>query len=229
MLDAGAALLGEAAADCEIGNGQVSCKGNSVSFGDIVSRGKVERTFTEKELAALPVKKPDQRNLMGGDIKALDIPAKTDGSAVYGIDVEVDGMLYARPLVPPTRYGSVVISVDDSAAKKIQGYRGYQMLNDPSELLQGWAAVLADSWVGAMQAADAIKVSYKPGPTAKVSEQAIQAEGERLVNDAGEGMLFIDKGDTQSARRNADKTVSALYRTASNLHFALEPMNATAL
>ena len=89
----------------------MSCNGNSVSFADIVQRGNIDRNFTEEELGALPVKAPSERNLMGVDIKALDIPAKTDGSATYGIDVEIEGMLYARPLIPPTRYGSKIIAV----------------------------------------------------------------------------------------------------------------------
>ena len=53
---------------------------------------------------------------------ALDIPAKVNGEARCGIDAAVDGMIYARPKVPPTRYGCAVISIDDSAAKTVAGY-----------------------------------------------------------------------------------------------------------
>ena len=228
LIEAGAALLGKPAGECRAENGEVICGSQRISFGEIVSRGKVERSFSDEELAALPVKTPDQYQLMGKDTQARDIPAKTDGTAVYGLDVELPGMVYARPVIPPTRYGCSVKSVDESAAKQVAGYRGYVELKDPSALLQGWLAVSADTFPAAIKAADALKVEYVLGPQAATTEADILAEGERIVADPEASMLFIDDGDMDEARSGADRQLSAIYRTSSNLHFALEPMNALA-
>ena len=226
IIEAGAALMGKLPSECRTENSKVICGDQSVSFAEIVQTSTIDRTFTEEELAKFKPKAASDRTLIGGQIKALDIPNKANGTAKYGIDVELDGMVYARPLVPPTRYGSVVNNVDDSAAKKINGYLGYEILNDPAKVLQGWVTVLADSFPTAIKAANAIKVNYTAGETAKVSEQDILAKGQALVSDSNSGALFVDDGDIVNAKRNATKTLSATYQTASALHFQLEPVNA---
>ena len=76
---------------------------------------------------------------------ALDIPAKINGSGHYGIDAKVPGMVYGRPKIPPTRNGSKVNSVDDSAARKVKGYIQSIVLDDPSDTVPGWVMVIADS------------------------------------------------------------------------------------
>jgi hypothetical protein len=65
-------------------------------------------------LDAIPIKPPAQRRLIARDTLALDVPSKTNGKARYGLDAVVEGMIYARPKVPPTRYDSKVVSIDDS-------------------------------------------------------------------------------------------------------------------
>src|SRR5262249_58225615 len=94
----------------------------SISYGEIVKRGEPTRKFAPDELAKLPIKPASERRLIGKKTDALDIPAKINGTARYGIDAVVSGMVYARPKIPPTRYGSVVRAVDDSAAKPGKGY-----------------------------------------------------------------------------------------------------------
>ena len=227
LIEAAAKILNCSVDECRVENGAVIGKDSAISFGDIVAKGTFNRTFTPEEIGNLPLKPASQRTLVGKSSSALDIPAKTNGSAVYGIDVELEGMVYARPIIPPTRYGSKIKAVDDSAAKKIKGYIGYHKLQDPSEKLQGWIAVEADTYYGAIKAADAIKVSYQAGERAKVSEADILKEGERLVADKNEGGLFIDDGDFTTASEKAAKTIDAIYRTHTVLHFALEPVNAT--
>jgi isoquinoline 1-oxidoreductase beta subunit len=227
LIEAAAKILNCPAEQCSVENGAVLYQDRLISFGDIVAKGNFNRAFTPEEINALPLKPASKRTLVGKPALALDIPAKTNGSAIYGIDVELAGMVYARPIIPPTRYGSKVTNVDDSAAQKIKGYLGYYLLQDPSDNLQGWVSVAADSYYGAIQAADALNVSYQVGKTAKVSEQDILQEGERLVADKSEGGLFIDQGDFPAASTKADKAINAVYRTHTVLHFALEPVNAT--
>ena len=227
LLEAGARLLGEDPKTCEIADGVVSRGGRSVAFGEIVQRGQLDRRFSAEELEQLPIKAPAERRLVGRDTRALDIPAKTNGTAVYGIDVEIDGMVYARPVVPPTRYGNRVQRVDDSASKKVKGYLGYEVLVDPSETCQGWVAVLADSYYAAIKATDAIDVTYEMSPATKVSEAMIQEHGKKLVADRSKGALWVEEGDIEATRESAATILKANYRTATALHVQLEPVNAT--
>jgi CO/xanthine dehydrogenase Mo-binding subunit len=227
LREQGARLLGVAADACQVSDSKVICGGQSISFGEIVQRGDIDRVFSAEELEAMPVKPAQDRTLIGKSAQALDIPAKSDGSARYGIDAEIDGMVYARPLIPPTRYGSTVKAVDDSAAKDINGYLGYQVLTDPSQTLQGWVMAVASNQWSAIKSANAIRVDWDPGPTAAVSEQEIMAEGERLVGTQDSGTLFVNEGDVRQAAENASQTLEATYRTGTVLHFQLEPVNAT--
>ena len=226
LVDAGAKLLGADPADCSVANGEVIAGSNRVSFADIVRKGDISRTFTDEEMAAMPVKTADQRSLIGKATKAVDIPEKSVGEAVYGLDVELPGMVYAQPLIPPTRYGSRILSVDDSAAKDIPGYLRTLQLQDPSEVLQGWAVVIAEDYPAAMKAASAVNVDWEAGPTAGVSESDLFAEGEKLTADKAGGTLVVDDGDVAAARTSAASTHTATYRTGTALHFTLEPANA---
>jgi hypothetical protein len=122
LIEAGAKLLGVSPPQCVARQGAVFAANRSVSYGEIISRGEPARKFTPDELAKLPIKPVSNRRLIGKKADALDIPAKVNGTARYGIDAAVPGMVYARPKIPPTRYGSVVRSVDDSIAKRIKGY-----------------------------------------------------------------------------------------------------------
>jgi CO/xanthine dehydrogenase Mo-binding subunit len=226
LIDAGAKLLGVNPQDCKAENSMIIAGNQSLSFADIVKNGNIDRIFSADELAEFKPKSPANRQLISKPSKALDIPAKTNGSAKYGIDVELDNMVYARPVIPPTRYGSSVKRVDDSAAKRVRGYQGYQILKDPSDTVQGWITVLADSYYGAIKAANALQVEYDVGETANVSEQDIIEVGKALVQDKRSGTLVVEEGDVTKVAETAKTTLESVYRTSSVLHFTLEPVNA---
>lgn len=228
MVEAGAQLMGVDPSGCRASNGSVVSGRNSISYGEIVKRGNFDRTFTPEQIEALPLKPASQHTLIGKSYQAMDIPPKTNGTAIYGIDVEIPGMVFARPVIPPTRYGSVVNSVDDSAARKFKGYKGFQVLSDPSNTCQGWVTVMADDYYTAIKAADAISVSYTPGETANVSEEDIMKEGERICRDKREGFLFVEEGNVDNALESAHASIEATYTTATANHFQLEPLNAVA-
>ncbi|MDJ0911327.1 MAG: molybdopterin-dependent oxidoreductase [Woeseiaceae bacterium] len=226
LIEAGAAILGVDAADCEARNGQVMAGDQSISYGDIVAQSDITRTFTDEELAAMPVKTPEQRDLIGRETTALDVPAKSRGEAIYGLDTELPNMVYAHPLIPPTRYGSRINSIDDTAASDIRGYMQTIEVPDASDFVQGWALVIAENFPAAMKAAKAVEVDWTPGPTASVLESHILEEGERLTQDRSAGVLVANEGDVDAARDDAAETMSATYRTSTALHFTLEPQNA---
>lgn len=228
LIAAGAEKLGVAPGDCQARNGQVISGEQSVSYGDLVTDG-IDRTFTPEELSGISLKPVEERRLIGQPVTALDIADKTTGTAVFGIDAKRPGMVYARPVMPPTRNGSTVVSVDDSAAQSIKGYRQALTIEDKSGTTSGWVLALADSFPAAMKAADAIRVEWNEGPTANVSESDLQAEAQRLIDDAESGSI-LDTGvtDTAAAFENAETVVDATYTTATALHFQLEPVNALA-
>jgi len=228
LIEEAAKLLGVPAASLQARNGVVSGGGRSISYGEIVQRGDLSRAWTEEQLKAMPVKPPAERRLVGIDTHALDIPGKTDGKGRYGIDAHVDGMVYAAPVIPPTRNGSRVSAVDESLARQVKGYQGHAVLDDPSGTVPGWVVAFADSTWAAMQAALRLKVSWSNDDTASVSEQDVLDHAAKLIADANAGARIVE-GRVEDAFAGAASLVEAQYTTASVLHFQLEPVNALAL
>ncbi len=229
LIEAGARLMNVNKAACSAQGGAVVCGLRVISYGQIITQSNLNRVYTADELKQMPVKQPADRHLIGYEAAAIDIPSKTNGTARYGIDAQIDGMVYARPKIPPTRNGSKVISVDDSAAKSIKGYLGNKVLDDPSNTVPGWVMVFADSYPAAIRAADAVNVVWSAGDTANVSEQDILDHGTALIADKTGGVLVVDDAGIDVAFSNAKSTLEQTYTTSSVLHFQMEPLNALAL
>jgi isoquinoline 1-oxidoreductase subunit beta len=200
----------------------------SMSYADIVKSGKATKTFTPDELKAIKLKTPDQYTMIGVSVPQLDIPSKTNGTAKYGIDVMLPGMVYGKVVTPPVRYGATVKSVDDSAAKKVPGFIKAVVLDDKTATTTGWVVAVADTYANARRAADALKIAYDGGPNAKVSSESLFAEAKRLQALDDSGQFFVKDGDTAAAFGTAAKVIEAEYTTSINIHAPMEPMNATA-
>ena len=228
LIERGAELLGVSSADCVAVDGHVVSGDRSIGYGDIVSRG-ITRTFSADEVEALPLKSAKARKLIGRPVDALDIPPKLNGTARYGIDASVGGMVYARPVLPPTRYGSSVLSVDETEARQVKGYIRHIVLNDASETVPGWVMVIGETYVAAMRAADRLRVEWKPGPTHSVSEAELQRHAAELIAKPSVGSI-LDTGDTDTAPvfGASAHQIERTYTNATALHFQLEPTNALA-
>lgn len=228
LINAAATQWGIDSSQCSAANGVVSGGGKTISYGELVKAG-LSQSFTEDELNELPLKAHADLKLVGKDVKALDIENKTNGKAIYGLDAKVDGMVYGVPLLPPTRLGSSVKSVDDTAAKAVKGYLQTLTIEDPSNTVPGWVIVLGESLMAAKWASDKISVEWNAGDTAGVSEADIQAHSRSLIADESTGSI-LDTGDsdTGAAFSEASDTLEAEYTTSTVLHFQLEPVNATA-
>jgi isoquinoline 1-oxidoreductase beta subunit len=229
LIEAGARLLGMAPGACSAREGAIHAGSRSVRYGEIARRGNLSRRFTDAQMKSLPIKSAANRKLIGKPAASLDIPRKTNGTAVYGIDVEIPGMLYARPKMPPTRYGAKVLSVDDSAARQVKGYRQSLVLEDPSGTVPGWVMVIADTYYAALRAADLVQVNWQAGDTANVAEKDLLDHAAILIADGGQGALLkTGDGNVDAGFSSAVKQIEGRYTTSGVLHFQLEPVNATA-
>jgi isoquinoline 1-oxidoreductase subunit beta len=230
LVEAGAKMLGVPAGECRASNSQVihSKTGKKVSYAKIVADGKASKVWTADELKAIKLKTPGQYTLVGQAVPQLDVPPKTNGTAKYGIDTMVPGMLYGKPVTPPVRYGATVKSVDESEAKKVKGYVKAVTLDDKTATTTGWVVAVATTYEGAKKAAEALKVTYDNGPNAKVSDMTLIDEAKKLQGNPDSGQLFVAAGDPAKAIEGAAKTLEAEYLTSINIHAPLEPMNATA-
>ncbi|MCA0423688.1 MAG: molybdopterin-dependent oxidoreductase [Proteobacteria bacterium] len=229
LIEAAAKLWGVAPESCQTRNSMVTSGTHSISYGELVASG-LSRSFTDAELKALPLKPVSDLRLVGRNVVELDVPDKTDGKALFGIDAKVEGMVYGVPLLPPTRLGSSVVSIDDSVAKGMKGYIRTVDLKDPTGIVPGVVVVIGQSLMAAKWASEKVKVTWTAGPTAALTEQQMLDRARALIRDAGVGTI-LDTGDTETAPifAKAAETLEAEYTCASVLHFQLEPVNATAL
>jgi isoquinoline 1-oxidoreductase subunit beta len=228
LIEEGAKLLGVDHGICTARNGAVMCGNRSIAYGDIVTRGNLNRNYTSDELQQMPIKRPAERLLIGRDTNALDVPAKVNGEARYGIDAAVDGMIYARPKVPPTRYGCAVISIDDSVAKTVPGYIKSVALDDPSGTAPGWVMVYAENFIAANRAADLVKVEWSTPDAAHMSEHDLQRHAKDLISKKNGGALVVDDPGVDAAFAAAKQTLERTYTTSTVMHFSLEPINGLA-
>src|SRR6201991_2789915 len=196
LTEAAAASMGVPASELVVKDSVISHPKSkkSMTFADVVKSGKATKTFTPEELKAIKLKTPDQYTMIGVSVPQIDIPSKTNGTAKYGIDVMLPGMVYGKLVLPPVRYGATVKSVDDSAAKKVPGFIKAVTLDDKTATTTGWVVAVANTYANAKKAADALKVTYDKGPNANVSSATLLEEARRLQADNNSGLFFVKTG-----------------------------------
>lgn len=169
------------------------------------------------------LKTEDQFRLMGTNFQRMDLPEKVDGSAVFGVDVQLPGMKYATVRRAPV-FGCKVQSFDASTAEAMPGVHKVVELGDG-------IGVIADGYWQAKKAADRVKVQYSPATHAlenseKITEEQI-ASLDRAVKN-GEEKEDFSEGDARAELSRVAKTIEAEYRVPTLAHATMEPMNATA-
>ena len=193
----------------------------------VVTHTPTRRTFTYGALAtraaALPVpdkitlKAPKDFTLIGTPAKRLDSPSKVNGTAKYGIDVRLPGMLIATVAASPV-LGGKVADVDDQKAKTVPGVRQIVRLDDA-------VAVVADHMWAAKQGLTALAIRWDDGPNATLSTADI-IQGLAKASETA-GVTARKDGDPESAFAGAAKRVEAVYEAPFLAHAAMEPMNCT--
>lgn len=176
-----------------------------------------------KPPAAPVLKAPEAFTLMGRDLPRLDIPAKVDGSARYGIDAEVPGMKMAAIRRAPV-FGARVAAVDAAAAAAMPGVVRVVTLDDA-------VAVVADGYWQASQALAQVRVTWTETDADRLDSPALFARFERDMDAAladGKERRDLVRGDARRALAGAHRVVEASYRVPYLAHACMEPMNATA-
>ncbi|KVE30786.1 xanthine dehydrogenase family protein molybdopterin-binding subunit [Burkholderia sp. TSV86] len=163
------------------------------------------------------LKKPEDFKLIGKPVKRLDSPEKVDGSAQFGFDVRLPGMLYAVIVNSPV-FGGTVAHVDDSAARKLPGVRQIVIADNA-------VAVVADHTWAAKRGAAALNVQWNEGAGARVSTQDIVADLARAAG--GNGAVARKEGDVERAFKDAKTRVEAVYEQPFLAHATMEPVNCT--
>lgn len=161
-------------------------------------------------------------NIMGRSVPRLDIPAKVDGSAQFGIDAQVPGMKIATLTAAPV-FGDSVASIDAAAAETMVGV--HQVIN-----LDNAVAVVADGYWQAQQALAAVQIQWTSSEAAAASSASLFAQFDADMQQAmeqGEQQEDLRQGDALAALASADRTVEATYRVPYLAHACMEPMNAT--
>jgi len=222
LVDAAASSWKVPAAECTAAGGVVRhlSTGRSLSYGEIVKRVPISKTFSEDDLKKITLKKPADYRVVGRWTPRLDIPEKVTGKAKFGIDTFLPGMVYAKVAYPPTREGATRTAVDDSAAKKVKGYVATVTL---PELV----AVVATSYEAAVKARDALKVTWDAGPNAAVSTETIFAKFAQAKEDPAL-QSWHEQGDVKTAMGGAARKHEATFTTDYVAHMQMEPMNCVA-
>ena len=230
LVEAGAKMMGASVSDCYAKNSVVHTNsGKSVTYKDILSKNTIDRTFSEEEMKAIKLKSFGEYEVVGKSKVPFDLPSKLDGSAKYGIDVFVPNMVYGIPLINPTRYGAIPKNVDETEAKKIDGYVGaYVNKEGFTRVNTGYVVALGETYWAAEKAAKALKVEWDLGPNKNISSKNIRDESIKLQKDPSSGFLWVLEGDTDKAMKSVTNKHTAVYETSIAYHGTLEPMNCTA-
>lgn len=158
--------------------------------------------------------------VVGKRIPRTDVPAKVNGTAQFGIDVKLPGMVYASLEQSPV-IGGKVKSVDSAAAKAMPG------VVDVVQIPDG-VAVVANSYWGAVKARRALKIEWDLGPGASLNSATMLQTSLDAAKNGKVIAVQPAKGDAKGAIGSAAKVVNATYITPLQSHSPLEPMNFTA-
>ncbi len=229
LVAAAAQTWGAEPSACSTENGVVSHTGTShrLTYGELA-----EKAASIPVPASPPLKDPKDFRLLGKPTHRLDTPSKVNGTAQFGIDVRMPGMLVASIERSPV-FGGKVKSFDATRAKAQPGVRHVVQIDGTPWTGTGGAwgvgnesgvAVVADTYWQAVQGRQALQISWDEGPNA-----ALGAIPGKLAALAGQtGVTARSVGDAAATLAGASKKVEAVYEVPFLHHATMEPMNCTA-
>ena len=216
LVGAAAAEWGVAASAVKAENGILTGPG-----GKKATYGEMAEAASKQPVPEKPaIKAAKDFRVVGKRIPRTDIAAKVNGTAQFGIDVKLPGMVYASLEQSPV-IGGKVKSLDAAAAKTMPG------VVDVVQIPDG-VAVVANSYWGAVKARRALKIEWDLGEGASVNSAGMLQSSLDAAQNGKVIPVQPAKGDAKGAIGSAAKQVNATYITPLQSHSPLEPMNFTA-
>lgn len=222
LLTAAADNLGVAVGELTTETGTVLHKpsGQTLSYGEIVQQGNFPGQLPAVD--ASEFKAQDEYRYLGTDVQRIDVPSKVDGSARYGMDVQVPGMVYAAIFRSPVE-GESPLGIDDSQARGVNGVieivrlpYGVAVVGETVEATFWGKQKLKIKWSG-----DSQLRSANTGDSIK--------QYEKQARDLStEATSWNANGNIQDAFEHAVEIVEAAYTSEPVYHAQMEPLNATA-
>lgn len=196
--------------------------GRRLSYGALAGAAA---TLPEPEDA--PLKNRADFKLVGTpqpNQQALDI---VTGKPVFGIDAEIEGMVYAVMQRSPQFDGSIG-SVDDRAARAVDGVIDIVRVEgpvpgEPYTVLASGVAVVATSQWSALKGCKALNVTWEDGPNKDENSDDFSGQLDTLLQ--GKGQMVSDDGGLDAAKDSAAQVLSETYEVPYIAHATLEPQN----
>ncbi len=214
LVAAAAAQWKVPASDCRTEASQViHTSGKKLAYGALVPAATKLAVPAEPKL-----KDPKDFRILGKRTNRLDTPGKINGTAKFGIDAQVPGMMVAVMARAP-QPNAKPVKVDDAAAKAIKGVR--QVITIPHGV-----AVLADGYWAAKKGRDALKIDWDLGAAKDLSTASAMS---LLAQGAGNAdAIALDAGNVKDAAATSARAVDATYEAPYLAHACMEPLNCTA-
>jgi isoquinoline 1-oxidoreductase beta subunit len=172
----------------------------------------------------VPLKDPRRFRIIGKSTPRLDTPEKVDGTATFGLDVGLPGLLTAVVARSPVAGGRVGRH-ETTRALAVPGVRQVVRVDGP--LFEG-VAVLAESYWAASAGRDALDIVWDAGANATLSSDALQARMATLAASGDGARTAHRDGDSAAAMAAAVQVIEAVYEVPYLAHAPMEPMNCTA-
>lgn len=189
--------------------------GRKATYGDL-AEAAARMPVPEKP----PIKDPKDFKIVGKRVKRVDTPAKVNGTAEFGIDVKLPGMVYATIVQCPV-IGGKVKSFDGAKAKAVSGVLDVVQVSDG-------VAVVASNWWQAKKASELLSIQWDEGAGAALSDQSVISATRQAAATGKVLEITKPQGDVNAAFQSAAKVMQAEYITPMQSHAPLEPMNFTA-
>ena len=165
--------------------------------------------------ANVPLKPVSAFTQIGKPTRRLDTPSKTNGSAQFGLDVILPGMLTVVVARPPV-FGGKAAKIDSTETLKISGVKAVE------EIPSGVAVIATGFWPAKL-GRDKLVIEWDPGPNAGLTSEEMLREFSETSKQPGKVAKIV--GDPATALASAAKTITAEYDVPYLAHAMMEPLN----